>query len=408
MGRIIIFTEFYYPELLSTGYFITEIAEFLAQKSEVIVICPSAKIESTKEIHNRVSIIRIPTANLNKNNLLQRTFKFLKTTNNLLNAGKRLLKSDDQVICLTNPAFLILGISKLKSKIGFNLTILVHDVFPENLIGSGILVFKGLIFNLLLNRYNNAYKRSDRIIVIGRDMKDIFKRKLIGFRGVLIQIPNWGDSEKIYPSNRGVKNVLNNLKIGNSLIFQFAGNIGRTQGIEYIVKASEQLVKYNINFVFFGEGVLKDYIEHQSIKNNRIVYGGSFLRGEANIYLNACDIALVSLLPGMRGLGVPSKTYNIMAAGKPILFIGPANSEIGSMVLEEKIGWVVNSGLVRDIVTTIKGIYQMEPEEIKMIGRTARKVLIRKYSKKIIMHQYDTIFNFKYEQIRGSSISLKT
>ena len=42
-------------------------------------------------------------------------------------------------------------------------------------------------------------------------------------------------------------------------------------------------------------------------------------RSEQGEFLNACDVSILSLVPGMLGLAVPSRTYNLMAAGKPII-----------------------------------------------------------------------------------------
>ena len=59
-------------------------------------------------------------------------------------------------------------------------------------------------------------------------------------------------------------------------------------------------------------------------------------------FLGASDIMMVSLISGMTGAGVPSRIYNGMAAGRPIIAISEPNSEIAMVVNEEQIGWVVS------------------------------------------------------------------
>lgn len=392
MSKLVIFSEFYYPRLSSSGYFITEIAEHLALKSEVFVVCVAPQSKVTEEEYKKVKIIRIPDIGLDKNSLIKRPLKFLLITLKFYLLGKQLLNCDDKVICLTNPAFSILGISRLKKKIGFHYSIMVHDVFPENLIGAGIIPFKGLLYFLLIKLFNRAYKLSDRIIVLGRDMKELFVKKLPGYKGNIMQISNWGDPEKIYPSIKEGNLVINSLKIKNNLIFQFSGNLGRAQGIKRILSVSDLLLNYNIIFLFFGEGALKQHIEKQSLTSKKVIYGGTFQKESANLYLNACDVAIISLKEGMKGLGVPSKTYDIMAAGKPILFIGPEESEIGFLIREENIGWVVNQNSDNEIANKIKQIFKMGRNEIELLGMNARKVLLEKYTKKIILSEYEKIF----------------
>lgn len=392
MSKLLIFSEFYYPRVSSSGYYITEIAEHLAIKSEVTVVCVAKQHKVTEEKYNGVKIIRIPDVSLNKNSLIKRPLKFLLITLKLYFIGKQILHEDDKVICLTNPAFSILGLSRLKKKIGFHLSILVHDVFPENLIGAGIIPYKGLLYFSLIKHFNSSYKQSDRIIVLGRDMKELFIKKLPGYKGNILQISNWGDPEKIYPLIKDGNLVLKDLKIKNTLIFQFSGNLGRAQGIERLLSVSDLLLSYNIIFLFFGDGALKKYVEKKSLASNKVIYGGTYQKENANHYLNACDVAIISMKEGMRGLGVPSKTYDIMAAGKPILFIGPKDSEIGYLISQEKIGWMVDQNSNYEIANKIKQIYQMEKSGIEIIGMNARKVLMNKYSKNIILSEYDKIF----------------
>ena len=98
----------------------------------------------------------------------------------------------------------------------------------------------------------------------------------------------------------------------------------------------------NPNFVllFIGDGALvpsiNKYIENSNKKN--VIYAGHFPFSENNLVLNACDIAIVSLNKSMYGLGVPSKSYNNMAAMKPILYFGDKKSEIGRVIKENNIG----------------------------------------------------------------------
>jgi len=391
--NLYIFSDLYYPCKISSGYYITEIAEYFADRFNVCVICSTKNTNGTSEWHNGVHIIRLPDPNLDKNNLIQRTIKYGKIAYDFFKIGRKTLKAEDQVICLTNPAFALIGISKLRRRIDFKLTVLVHDVFPENLIGSRILRTKGIIYKFLISQFNKAYKYSDRIIVIGRDMKKLFIKKLHDYNGEIVHIPIWGDPEKIYPVELADKRVYQQTPLNSRLTFQFSGNIGRAQSIDKILKASIELPEDIADFIFFGNGAYKKRLQYYAEKRSNIVYGGVYSRDETNKYLNACDVGLVSLSTGMKGLGVPSKSYDLMAAGKPILFIGPEDSEIASMVIEEQIGWVVTSGSVKELVNRILQISHLEMSEIKRIGEVSRNVLIKKFSKHRVLSMYSNTFN---------------
>ena len=107
-------------------------------------------------------------------------------------------------------------------------------------------------------------------------------------------------------------------------------------------------------------------------------------------FLNACDISLISLAPGMCGLGVPSKAYNIMAAGKPIIAIVEPKSEIGLLVQEEGIGWVVKPGQVDTLVNIIMDA-KSDLKRLESMGNRARYVAEKKYCFENIIGSYKSV-----------------
>ena len=90
----------------------------------------------------------------------------------------------------------------------------------------------------------------------------------------------------------------------------------------------------------------------------------------------------------MYGLGVPSKTYNILAAGKPILFIGDTESEIGRLVKEENIGFVFEAKEQREILEFLSGINSTCLPELSEMGKNARLLAEEKFSEDIILDKF--------------------
>ena len=88
------------------------------------------------------------------------------------------------------------------------------------------------------------------------------------------------------------------------------------------------------HFLFIGDGAILGDLKDEVIKLKFqiLLFMEEMPREKQNIFLNACDIALVTLNAKMYGLGVPSKSYNILAAGKPFMFIGNPKSEIALMI----------------------------------------------------------------------------
>ena len=98
--------------------------------------------------------------------------------------------------------------------------------------------------------------------------------------------------------------------------------------------------------MFIGSGAqedrVKQHIVHTGAHNMKLLPYQP--RTKLNVSLTACDVGLVTLQPGMTGLAVPSKLYGILAAGKPVVVIGPEDSEPAMVVLENSCGLVVRPG----------------------------------------------------------------
>ena len=222
---------------------------------------------------------------------------------------------------------------------GIKYDLLVHDIFPENLVAIKKLKSTSFFYKIVKFLFDFSYSRADTCIVIGRDMGKIVKEK-IGNKSNITIIPNWAEDDKVFPLKKNNTNMINKLNLQNKFVFQFAGNLGHAQGLKNILDAISLIRNDNLHFLFIGSGAMESEIKHaaskSTIKNISVV--GYQDRNKQNDFLNACDVALITLNEGMFGLGVPSKAYNIMAAGKPILIIADSDSEISLCVKEYNLG----------------------------------------------------------------------
>jgi glycosyltransferase involved in cell wall biosynthesis len=223
-------------------------------------------------------------------------------------------------------------------------------------------------------------------------MEKIIKNKINLSSDRVKLIPNWADCDVIHPSQRSNNSLIKELKLHNKFILQFAGNLGRLQGLEIIIEAAKLIKDESIHFLFIGDGAMKNIIENNirlhKLKNISLI--GNQPRQSQATFLNACDVALISLSPGMLGMGVPSKTYNIMAAGKPIIAVVDTQSEIGLVVEEEGIGWVVPPGDIDQLLRIILKA-KANPDCLKKMGDNARYIAETKYSFPYIAKAYNEL-----------------
>lgn len=228
----------------------------------------------------------------------------------------------------------------LKKIKAFKLELLVHDVFPENLVPIGLLKKDSYLYNLLLIVFNYCYGMVDRIIVIGQDMRDLIIEKTGQNKIKIDTITNWHDDDICRIQDFDIKKYVD-VDYGEKVVLSFAGNLGRVQGIIEFIELFKIAENNNLILIIIGDGAMRDLIlkkiNYENLSN--IYYLGSKPRNEQNLFLNACNIGVVTLAKGMKGLGVPSKAYNIMAAGKPLLYIGDKQSEVDNYICNNDCGW---------------------------------------------------------------------
>lgn len=383
-----IISELFPPDETSTAYILGEVANAMAEKYVVKVICGPEIYDKRKKLdpqnqfrlNSSIEVFRVTTLDVDKNTVKGKIGSVLSTSLKLTREVRQRVKSEDKVLMVTNPFPLIILMAYLKKKIGFELNVLVHDIFPENARPSNVFVPCEFIVKKIFDR---AYACADLLVAIGRDMKIVLLEKVKSSRTHprISIIENWADIVNIKPE------VNNN---NDSIIIEYAGNIGRGQGLKSFIdiwaKANNPLLHFDLYGTGAQEDSLKKYVKDIELQN--VSFHGPYYRSQQNDVLNNCNIALVALEEGLYGLGVPSKTYNIMAAGKAILFIGHPYSEIALLVKEKKIGFVFRPEDNVGIQKFLAELRLVDMQEIREMGARARKVAEEEFSKEIILGKF--------------------
>jgi glycosyltransferase involved in cell wall biosynthesis len=305
------------------------------------------------------------------------------------NSIKR-FKPGDHVLVVTAPPSLPATTALAALIKGASYTILVQDSYPEILIAVGA-ARADSFFVRAVNRVNRAvYKHASKIIVMGRDMNELFQRKTAGLDIPIVTIPNWADLESVEPTPREGNSLLKELGLLDKFVLLYAGNIGHPTDVETIVDAAERLKdRQQIHFLFIGAGVKKRLVEQQveERKLTNVTILDFMPRTEQITFLNACDIGLIALIKGMKGTAMPSRTYNIMAAGKPVLALAEEGSELAQVIEEERIGWYVSPHKPDELAEAITQIYEHR-SDLPEMGDRARAAALQKYSLQKAVEDY--------------------
>jgi colanic acid biosynthesis glycosyl transferase WcaI len=387
--RLWVVSELYYPEETSTGYFVTHIAESLASSYDVHALCSQPTYSSRgvlaprEEVHGGVFLLRLL-------NLVTISWSIFFT-------ALRRFRRGDLVLVVTNPPllpFVIVLASRLRRA---RSVLLIHDVYPEVLVATGMAGPHSPLVRLVSAASRKLYRTADRIVVLGRDMRALVERKLGTGNGgpPIVTIPNWGDVDQIRPLPRAGNPLLQRIGADRKFVVQFMGNMGRTHGIDTLLEAALRLRdRPEIHFLFVGWGRRKAWLEARvaAEKLTNVTVLPACPREELAVYLSACDVAAIAFRPGMAGVSVPSRMYNVMAAGKPILAVADPESELAAVVREERVGWIVPPGDVDQLCDTIRAAAAAGGEREAM-GRRARVAAEARYVLRGIGERYRALFD---------------
>ena len=385
MKKLWIFTELFYPEETSTAFILTKIANKLATKYDVVNIVCANEVKNKENISSgflpNLNIKRFNKIFNDKNSLIIRSLGFIELTIKFFSILLFKVKKNDKVFLVTNPAPLVLIVSLLKKLKKFEVVLLVHDVFPENTLSANIFKNENSVYYKFLKFiFDKSYQNMSKIIVLGRDMKDIVEQKIkLKKTTEVVIIENWGENHKIYPKIR---------KDNDTIVFQYAGNIGRVQGLHFLFNVISEIKNNKLIFEIIGNGAEKNNLiklaEKYQLKN--VYFYDSYTRDEQNEIINRADIAIVTLSKGMYGLGVPSKFYNILTAGKPVLYIGEENTEIHKVMSGCDIGDFFKPDEKANLLKFFETI-EKDDSFIKK-GENARDLLLNNYTEEIILEKY--------------------
>ncbi|TSA19534.1 glycosyltransferase WbuB [bacterium] len=395
-GKLFIFSELYYPDDSATGYILTRIAEGLAKSYEVHVLCgplnPHGRIagESAGKTRNGVTIERCSGTALNKNSDLLRLVNLLTVSFSIFWKALRRLSAGNSVLVVTNPPtlpFVALAASRLRSARCF---LLIHDVFPESLVAAGMIRQGGIMDRFLTWLYLKLYLGVDRIIVLGRDVHQLISRKLSSGDNRVQVITNWADVDEILLGNGGDNQLRKKLSLTKKFVVQYSGNIGRMHGLDALLGAALKVrQREDIHFLFVGTGARKQWLESKAkeYELTNVTFLPPQPRNMLGDILNVADVGVVSFIPGMAGVSVPSKMYNIMAVGKPIIAMVDQGSEAATVIQEEEIGWVVPPGQAAQLAEVIQQACA-DPRRLTKMGKRARVAAEQKYSFQTVMESY--------------------
>ncbi len=288
--------------------------------------------------------------------------------------------SAEVVVTMTTPPLLgLIGLALQRMR-GARHFIWEMDVYPD--IANELGVFQeGRVVDRVVSWLADWPRRkADGVIVLGPCMAARIQGRGVDASRIHI-CHNWADGEAIRPAPFAEDGRLKIL---------YSGNFGLAHDFDTVAGALRSLGSDpQFEFLFSGGGPqlgrLKTICERSGYTSCR--FQGFQAREDLGALLAGCDVGLVTQKDGTEGAVVPSKTYGLMAAGRPILYVGPYKATPALLIQEHHAGWRLANGDVEGLVACLRALRE-RPEAYQEAGRRARLAFEEHYDLKMGVRRF--------------------
>ncbi len=340
--RIVLLNQFFWPDTIATAQLLSDVAQALARDNEVTAICSRTVeqgLSANPGLGPNVKILR--TGGIKFRHCgLARISSYISYLAGTLWHGIHLPPADVYLTLTTPPILSPIG-SGLALLHGARHLIWEMDVYPDIASDLGYFRRGGIVDRCFGAILDWSRRRASAIIVLGQDMK----RRVV-VRGISEEkihiVENWADGRDISPHKLA----------SGPFVVEYSGNLGLAHEVDTVLAVMERLRDNpEFRFLFAGGGTKRHELEmachERGIRN--VSFKPYCARKELDKSLSEGHLGLVTQLSETVGSVVPSKIYGIMAAGRPILYIGPEASTPAEHIHRFNCGWHIAPGDVNHL-----------------------------------------------------------
>lgn len=394
---ILYISQYYPPEMGAPSARVSELSKYWVKFGNNVtvitgmpnhpdgIIHPTYKWEYFKEERKfGVRVLRVLLYVTPNRGVIKRVISFLSFMVTSFIVG--ILKSGTDVIIATSPQLFVglsgLIIAKLKGK---PFIFEVRDIWPQSAVELGVIRNRFII--AAMERLESLlYRKAAKIIVAVKGMDKIISGKNICSDKIYF-IPNGIDAERFRCEKRKILRGKSYLK--DKFLVGYVGTIGMAHGLSVIPRAARILEDTNIHFVIIGDGAerdnIADIIEREHLNNVTML--GKMPQETIPSVLSELDMGFVHLkdFPLMHN-AVPSKIYEIMASGTPVL---AGISGIGRKFIEEnRLGYVFRQEDPENLAEVLRKIIREPAEKLSEMGSHSREIAFSGFSREDLAYKY--------------------
>jgi colanic acid biosynthesis glycosyl transferase WcaI len=383
--HFVFISQVYVPDPAAVGQHLADAAEELARRGHDVTVYtsragyddPTIKYPPSETIRG-VSVRRLPLSSFGKGSILVRVIGGLAFVGQAAIRGA-VRRRIDAVVVSTSPPMASLGALVIGALRRAKVKYWVMDINPDQLVALGMAKPQSSsvrVFNWL-NR--QILGRADDVVVLDRFMADRIRGKRDPGERLSV-LPPWPaeDPPAIVPH---ADNPFRARHVsGDKVVLMYSGNHGPSNPLATVLEAAQRVADDpRLLFMFIGGGIGKKEVDEA--KSPNIVSLPYQPQSDLRYSLGAADVHIVTVGDAIPGIVHPSKVYGAMAAGRPILLVGPDENHVADILADHNIGWHVRHGDVEGAVRVIREIAGLSRDELEAMGRHARDVMMSRGGK---------------------------
>ncbi|MCK1511939.1 glycosyltransferase family 4 protein [Bradyrhizobium sp. 190] len=353
-GKVVVVSQHYPPDPGTTAAIMAAISERVAQQAEVLVLSGTAGSAAAAVAVGKPAVVEVGNWMPGKAALLKRALAELLFTIRMFVALLAKLRRGDVALTVPAPFMLPYAFAAAAKLKGARSVLIMHDLYPDVLIMAGLLKPHSLPASAMRGLNALMFRALDAVVIIGRDTEKLLLRYGGMTSDKIRFIPNWATLA------RGVRAVDPDNPYRRPLSARFvvglSGNLGFTHDPVIVFEAARLLRDdKDIHFLLSGWGVgfdqLKAMQAEAGLANVTLVDRVEDEQLEA--FLSAADVWIIPYRSNVAGVSVPSRFYNLLAIGRPVILVSESDAEAALTVAEHDVGWIVEPGRADELAKTI-------------------------------------------------------
>ncbi|MFM7534324.1 MAG: glycosyltransferase family 4 protein [Acidimicrobiales bacterium] len=268
----------------------------------------------------------------------------------------------------------------------------VQDVFPDVAVEVGALTNRRVI-DAARRLELATYTRSAAVTVLSEDLRDNLVAKVGPGRAHRIRvIPNFVDVDAVRPADRMTPYRHELVIPAHHTVVLYAGNMGFSQSLPSVVDVARRLADRPVTFLFNGGGSAREALVEAAAGLANVVFAPYQPRERLAEVLATGDIHLVPLRAGLARSSVPSKTYSILAAGRPLVAAIDEGTEVARVVTEARAGLAVRPDDPTALQEALCSLLD-DPSRAQAMGVRGRAWVERWLSPAAVAERYEELFD---------------